>query len=359
MWHSAPMSGFGVRLSLMVGVLGVGAQCVQACGAARNFDPPSANESGSGGAISAEAGAETTGGKPTGMGGTGFSLGGAVPALGGAGQGSGGIVDAGGGGSAGEPMDGSAGAAGAGGDSAGGMGPSTTCGNGTVDADEECDLGAANRPSPYGEGLCSTNCSTAPFCGDGKRNGAEACDGGGSDVVQLGACNPECTAYYEKKFIRLSNNNYSTDLGGPSGADAKCRAEFGSTWKALLVGGNRRATVTPNRGDMQSDWVLSKYTYYYNAQDQLIWTTDSVNLLGVRNGNRVNLYADVFALTGRYPWAGFAPDWTTLEDGTEASQGTCDGWTQTDGHASFITPDFQVAANEACGSTSAILCVEQ
>src|SRR5262249_32016458 len=123
------------------------------------------------------------------------------------------------------------------------------CGNGTMDPGEECDLGAANSATAYGQGQCTTECKTAPYCGDNFVNGPEVCDSGGSGLTDLGACTPECSGYYEKKIGRLSNNMYSTDLGGITGADAKCVAEFGSRWKALIVGGARRATTTPFKGD--------------------------------------------------------------------------------------------------------------
>jgi hypothetical protein len=69
---------------------------------------------------------------------------------------------------------------------------------------------------------------------------------------------------------------YSTNLGGIAGADSKCQAECGAGWKAMLVGGTRRATVTPYVGDEQLDWVIAKYTHHYNVHDQLIWRTDEI-----------------------------------------------------------------------------------
>ena len=194
-------------------------------------------------------------------------------------------------------------------------------------------------------------------CGDGVTNGSEICDGGRSGSTELGACNPECTGYYEKKFGRLTVNYYLTDLGGIDGADAKCQMEFGSGWKALLVGGARRATRTPFVGDGQ-DWVIKKYTHYYNLQNELVWQTDSIPLLGVRNGARVSLNATFFDDVGAYPWAGWAADWTTIPDA--GSAGTCNGWTSnTVGWASFVRADLSTSASETCGSGGYILCVQQ
>jgi cysteine-rich repeat protein len=46
------------------------------------------------------------------------------------------------------------------------------CGNGAVDAGEECDPGVQNGPS------CSSTCKLLASCGDGTLQGAEACDDG-------------------------------------------------------------------------------------------------------------------------------------------------------------------------------------
>jgi hypothetical protein len=250
--------------------------------------------------------------------------------------------------------------AGAGGE-AGAM--SSSCGDGNLDAGEDCDRGLENDAKAYGPGLCTDRCKTAPRCGDGVRNGGEVCDEGGSGSTMLGACDPECTGYYEKKFIKptFTASPLSTNLGGIVGADATCVSQYGVGWKALIVGKTRRATVTPLLGDQQLDWVLQKYRYYYNQTSELIWRTDEVALLGVRGGKRFEIYANLFPLTGTYPWAGFRLDWTTIADNPSAGEGTCNSWT-TDtggGFGNFIVPDLTVVASELCGSTAFILCVGQ
>ena len=142
----------------------------------------------------------------------------------------------------------------------------------------------------------------------------------------------------------------------------KCAKEFGDGWKALLVGASRRATVTPCAGDQQLDWVIRKYTHYYNSSNELIWRTDGVSLLGVRDGKRVNTYAPAFPSSGTYPWSGYKSDWTTFDDSSSATtyQGTCNSWTSVSGGwGSFIQPDLMNPASEACGATAFILCVER
>ncbi len=248
---------------------------------------------------------------------------------------------------------------------AGGAGAAgSSCGNGKVDVGEDCDQGVANSSTAYGAGLCTSQCKTAPFCGDKIRNEKETCDNGGTQSTALGDCNWECTGFYEKKYIRQTpdNSGYSTNLGGISGADAKCVQVWGAGYKALLVGATRRATVTPFKGDQQLDWVTQKYRYYYNNDNQLIWRTDDVSLIGVRDGQRLDVYADAFPSGGQYPWSGYAADWTTYDDNNSATthQGTCNSWTSsTTGVGSFVLPDLRPSATELCGASSFILCVQQ
>jgi hypothetical protein len=128
-----------------------------------------------------------------------------------------------------------------------------------------------------------------------------------------------------------------------------------------VVADTRRATVTPNAGDGQIDWVIHKYTHYYNENDELIWRTDSVPLLGVRDGTRLNVYAKAFdPSSGNYPWSGWQADWTTFPDDGPDREGTCANWTgATTGYASFVDDALMPYASELCGATSFILCVEQ
>jgi fibro-slime domain-containing protein len=64
------------------------------------------------------------------------------------------------------------------------------CGDGVIEAGEECDRGSANNTGGYGG--CNPNCTLAPYCGDGVQNGSEQCDDGKNDG-SYGTCNPNCT----------------------------------------------------------------------------------------------------------------------------------------------------------------------
>jgi hypothetical protein len=113
------------------------------------------------------------------------------------------------------------------------------------------------------------------------------------------------------------------------------------------------------KGDGAQDWVIQKYTYYYNLSGQLLWRTDDIPLLGVHAGQREAIHANVFTNGGSYPWTGWNSDCTTRPDDTNG--GTCGGWTNVPATewASFAFPDLTFAANEACGGISFILCAQQ
>jgi hypothetical protein len=206
--------------------------------------------------------------------------------------------------------------------------------------------------------MCKQNGATASCCGDGVRAGSETCDAAAGST-ELGACNPECSGFYEKKLIRQTPQGYPGNLGGPSGADQICQRDLGgSGWKALIVGGGRRATTTPLRGDGQADWVIKKYTHYFNGAGQFLWRTDDIALLGVRDNRRMNIYAKAFEL---YPWGGYDTDWTTQPEQADSAGGTCQGWSSSDfaNAGSFPLDDLTRGAGEPCDRPMPLLCVEQ
>lgn len=161
---------------------------------------------------------------------------------------------------------------------------------------------------------------------------------------------------YQQKRIDLTEKRYVPS--GVSGADEACQTEFGAdggTWKALIVGGGRIATLAPYRGTGRADWVIGKFTEYYNRSGRLIWTTEDIPLLGVRDGGRVDLAYPAFADEYGYPWAGYEEDWTT------DSEQNCDGWSsrsQSGGGFAYSSL-LPTGALELCSSAQRYVCVEQ
>lgn len=238
-----------------------------------------------------------------------------------------------------------------------------TCGDGFMQDKEECDDG-----NSVDADACTTACKL-PKCGDGFVQAGEGCDDGPNFKVELDACAPDCSWRYEKKYIYPSSTFfgggsggfYKGNLGGPAGADAICQglatnARLLSTYKALIVGGNRRAALTPFNSDQAQDWVIRKYTFYYNWKKELAWRTDNTRLLGVRNGAQQNLLAEI---TDGYPWGGWVDGWVTQPDAT--SNGTCKGWTSSSESdwGTFPLPSLLKGAGEPCSYQMPILCVEQ
>ena len=69
------------------------------------------------------------------------------------------------------------------------------CGDGLIQAGvEECDDGDANKPTPDGEGGCSTKCEVLAVCGDGVLDPEEDCDDGNTDDDD--ACPSTCQLPY-------------------------------------------------------------------------------------------------------------------------------------------------------------------
>lgn len=268
-----------------------------------------------------------------------------------------------------------------------------------------CQISTGSPPAGKacaGEGLCQGSCDgesaecvfpgadvqcESAFCSNttATSSAASLCDGAGACVASAkpvtcgdyacdgDACRTDCRhdgdcggdavcidaafcIVFQKKRIELTTKSYVPN--GIAGADAACQAELGTkggTWRALIVGGSRTATLAPYAGNGRSDWVIQKYTEYYNAAGRLIWTTLDIPLLGVRDGARVPLAYPAFEKEFAYPWAGYEEDWTT------DTQQNCDGWASTsqDGGGFAYNTLLPTGALELCTSSEPYVCVEQ
>jgi fibro-slime domain-containing protein len=68
------------------------------------------------------------------------------------------------------------------------------CGDGMLDTayGEICDQGPDNAEAAYGPGSCTATCEPGPYCGDGLKNGDEACDEGSKNGTAASLCDLEC-----------------------------------------------------------------------------------------------------------------------------------------------------------------------
>ncbi len=90
-------------------------------------------------------------------------------------------------------------------------------------------------------------------------------------------------------------------MGGIAGADGICNSDpakpaNSGSYKAMLASGTiRRASVTPNSGDGQIDWVFRPNQAYVRLNGTLIMTTNSSGLfifgtLNTSVGHRLILF---------------------------------------------------------------------
>jgi len=202
------------------------------------------------------------------------------------------------------------------------------CGDGNVDAGEECDDGLENNALDQS---CLPDCNLN-VCGDSNLGPDEFCDDGADDnILEVGACAPDCSTVIEEKVIQGSTSteggNYQPNPVGH--ADGQCPTGF----QALLaVPGVRQATVaTPYTADAILDWPIEPFTAYVRTNGTPIWITDDTPLLGVRAGAPepltnpvvpvcvVDIPAGQFCFPSVRP-TGLNNDWTL------ALTDSCNGW---------------------------------
>jgi hypothetical protein len=193
------------------------------------------------------------------------------------------------------------------------------CGDGNVDPGEECDLAGDNALTAE----CRPDCNLAR-CGDGDVwAGGEGCDDGdGNNVLEIGACAPDCSRVIEEKVIELGEMLTITD--GDFGnnpvafADATCDPGYLAMFSYPNV---REAALDPFDSSGSIDWVLQPYTAYTRNDGTLLWITDDQPLLGVRDGEQGPLLEPLlpacqgFCFTYRTA-TGIDTGWTTRVENT-------------------------------------------
>ncbi|WP_016756447.1 endostatin-like outer membrane protein, LenA/LenB family [Leptospira santarosai] len=171
-----------------------------------------------------------------------------------------------------------------------------------------------------------------------------------------------------RTFIATNNGaGYTGDLGGISGADAKCAAAKPSnlkrTYKALLTDQFKRSVVSPIGTPLLQDWVLYPNKQYRRSDGTTVtFTTNAGSMVTVNLENGIDSGAK------KYFWTGLAhpddPGFFLWEGGKTCNQwsdlgamGAVGNTTSTNAHNTregAFTLD-----NHNCNSTLNLLCIEQ
>jgi hypothetical protein len=199
-----------------------------------------------------------------------------------------------------------------------------------------------------------------PECGNGQVEGDEQCDDGEDNGLGLDRCAPDCSRVIQAKRIVLLDPALDDELLAPNPvatADSYCP----SGYKALFAhGSERRATTVPFKNVSPIDWVLTPYTFYVNAVDNLVWLTRDVALLGVEGGAFVGLANPIGQITHVVV--------SNLNiDGTMLVTDNCNGWTSPysmfDKHYGFPLSTDETFLKDTspndCGYDVSLYCVEQ
>jgi hypothetical protein len=161
--------------------------------------------------------------------------------------------------------------------------------------------------------------------------------------------------------IFVTASAFNGNLGGASGADAKCMADGNypgsGTFKAMLRDGTRRACSSANcttSGLAENvDWVLKPVTTYINSSAAVIFTTNTSAIFVF--GTITNTIS-----TPVNTWTGLWVDWTN------GGVGNCNNWSGTAGNGDYGRTAFSdghilgwVAQNVTCVAPNYLYCVEQ
>lgn len=161
--------------------------------------------------------------------------------------------------------------------------------------------------------------------------------------------------------IFVTAGAYNGNLGGTAGADTKCMTDAANpmgpgngSWKALIVGGERRACSTPycSGGAAENiDWALKPNTNYVRPNGLVIGNTDPAGLLVFP------LNSAISDLTTTFAWTGLAGDWMTGSTCTDWGDGTSSYGDK--GGVDKNDPQAINFLNDTCGTSQRLYCVEQ
>ena len=230
--------------------------------------------------------------------------------------------------------------------------------------------GAGNADLPD---KCRLTCKL-PTCGDAIADAAETCDGvdlknatcaslSPGATGQLG-CADDCQAYAQnnctkpltKIVIAALNVPSNGNLGGLTGADAKCAADAAAagrteTFKAFLSVAGGRDVATMIVGANASLQVQ-------NTLNQTLYPSYS----GIFDGSNPNFSPPMYTFNGKEVNNSFNSDadgWTGSDVNGKAKE-TCSGWTSASGQGTATEVDGKNLLKQeshGCGDVLAVMCV--
>jgi len=223
---------------------------------------------------------------------------------------------------------------------------------------EECDLGDDPEDDPEvndddAYGGCTTQCTPGPRCGDGEVQAEEECDDG--ELPDLAICSKECTVL--SRVIFVSSELYLGDLGGVAGADTKCKALAATA--GLLRPEKFRAWLSDDQTS-PSAWILDTEKRYQLPSGTVVADSWAKLTSGSLKTTISQTEMAVMLTEGalKSVWTG------TLTDGSVASK-TCAAWTSDDsgngGTIGFTThsdKNWTNIADQKCTGYGRIYCVE-
>jgi hypothetical protein len=237
------------------------------------------------------------------------------------------------------------------------------CGDGIVDALEECDEAYDNAD----DALCTSKCTDA-VCGDGVvLENDEACDGGdlctaectfkscGNGTVEphewcepVRPDDPECTALCldARKIVFITSTHYTGDLGGLAGADEKCQTHADSA----DLGGTFKAWLGVSKETEPASWLYPDLPQVTVDGDPVVKLCDGAAL--------VDEFGD--AHPGCAVMVGTHAKWAWFVDVWYESLDTCSGWTSDVELGTGVDIVVcSVVSNAPCSAAAPIICVEQ
>jgi hypothetical protein len=209
-----------------------------------------------------------------------------------------------------------------------------------------------------------------PECGNGVVEGDELCDDGPEPELAPGACRPDCAGTIETRTVVRSATVESGNFGNNpvAFADSKCEPGYEAMFAYAT---NRVATTTAWQSEGAVDWPVQPWTAYETMEGELVWVTDEVAQIGVRDGAHVDVLANMGGggCFGNPPICFFYSMVTGMNaDGTTLISNTCNGWTsgsdtQQASYGSFVTGEYATDTtgctfSELFVTSYAFLCVE-